>query len=354
MNIRLLPVTAILLCAMGCTSPKGRRTPPAQAFTTICRLPATPVKDQGHSSLCWAYAMLATIETEHITRGDSVNLSPAYVARAFLEEQAEAMYLARGRGAITTRGTMPMLVRLIMEHGLVPYDTYRSEANMQVVARRTTQQVQQGVKRREGLDRLHRHLTDMLDQTVSPLPRRVYMYRAEYTPQQFATSVCREGEWRALTSFTHQPYHRHVSLQMPDNYYGDLFYNTTLGSLTAIVEQSLLKGHPVCWEGDISEEGFRWQEGVATLPQYDGDTDTRPAPDTMLGITADERQHEFERYLTTDDHCMAIIGIAKDRHGRRFFICKNSWGTANAHHGYIYMSYNYFRLKTIAVMVNNG
>ena len=41
----------------------------------------TPVKNQGKSELCWAYAMLATIETEHLLRGDSVNLSPQYLGR---------------------------------------------------------------------------------------------------------------------------------------------------------------------------------------------------------------------------------------------------------------------------------
>ena len=54
---------------------------PKEKFTVELRLPTTPVKDQGSSSLCWVYGMLATLETEHIMRGDSVNLSPDYVAR---------------------------------------------------------------------------------------------------------------------------------------------------------------------------------------------------------------------------------------------------------------------------------
>ena len=46
----------------------------------------TPIKDQGRSQTCWAYAMLAAIETEHIGRGDSVNLSPAYVEYMLRQE----------------------------------------------------------------------------------------------------------------------------------------------------------------------------------------------------------------------------------------------------------------------------
>ena len=65
-------------------------------FTNEVLLGYTPVKDQGHSSLCWAYAMLATIETEHIQMGDSVNLSVDYIARYQLGEQARFHFLSKG------------------------------------------------------------------------------------------------------------------------------------------------------------------------------------------------------------------------------------------------------------------
>ena len=39
---------------------------------TLSRM--TPVKQQGGTQLCWAYAMLAAIETEHFREGDSLNL----------------------------------------------------------------------------------------------------------------------------------------------------------------------------------------------------------------------------------------------------------------------------------------
>ena len=73
---------ATLLFTTGCSEQqKVKSGGEQQTFTDEVRLSYTPVKNQGKSSLCWAYAMLATIETEHIMRGDSVNLSPAYVAR---------------------------------------------------------------------------------------------------------------------------------------------------------------------------------------------------------------------------------------------------------------------------------
>ena len=84
----------------------------------------TPVKDQGNSELCWAYGMLATIESEHIMKGDSVNLSIAYIARMMLEEQALEYYFAQGKKNISLRGTAPMLIHYIDKYGAQPYDSY--------------------------------------------------------------------------------------------------------------------------------------------------------------------------------------------------------------------------------------
>lgn len=95
-------------------------------FTNEVLLGYTPVKDQGHSSLCWAYAMLATIETEHIQMGDSVNLSVDYIARYHLGEQARFHFLSKGYDRMTLRGTAPLLLRLIDEYGIMPYDSYNA------------------------------------------------------------------------------------------------------------------------------------------------------------------------------------------------------------------------------------
>ena len=46
---------------------------------------------------------------------------------------------------------------------------------------------------------------------------------------------------------------------------------------------------------------------------------------------------------------MAIVGLAHDDSGQQFFICKNSWGPNNPYQGLMFLSFAYFKLKTIAV-----
>ena len=100
---------ALLLAAVLATA--CSRQP--EHLTTEVLLPFTPVKNQGTSQTCWAYAMLSAIETEHICRGDSIHLSVAFIARA-VEKEAGAPSTKRGMG-ITT-------VNMMMKHGIVPFD----------------------------------------------------------------------------------------------------------------------------------------------------------------------------------------------------------------------------------------
>lgn len=89
-------------------------------------LKTTPVKDQGKSELCWDYAMLATIETERLQLGDSVNLSPDYLARLWLQDQARTYYLTRGRVKVSLRGMMSMTLHLMERYGIQPFDSLPS------------------------------------------------------------------------------------------------------------------------------------------------------------------------------------------------------------------------------------
>ena len=179
----------------------------------------------------------------------------------------------------------------------------------------------------------------MLDSRMGALPQRVYMLHAQYSFGEFARSVYAQ-DYQALTSFTHHPFGRGVVLELPDNHRRDSFLNVPLDTLMHAIDRALDQGYAVCWEGDISEPGFSFSRGVATLPHS-------PRYDQQL------RQRWFERRQTTDDHCMCIIGRAHDRQGHPYYIAKNSWGTDNPFGGMMYISRDYIRMKTIAIVINN-
>ncbi len=330
----LLPLSICVLVLFSCNRP--HRKVHHSDFVTEVMVKTTPVKDQGPSALCWVYAMLATIESEHLMMGDSVNLSTDYIARALLEEQAMNYYLSQGHHPINLRGTMPMLIHFIEQYGELPFDSYdgKGTTNYTVIGRK----LEKAARTSTSLQALKTKTQNILDHEIGYLPRFIFMLGAEYTPLEFAHSVCHPQEYIALTSFTHHPFWDRFALEIPDNKFHDPFLNIPLDTLMSTIDNALRKGHPVCWEGDISEPGFSFERGIALL--------------NSPHANQQKRQKGFERFETTDDHCMELIGIAHNREGRKFYIAKNSWGTGNPYHGMMYLSEDYVRMKTIAIMVN--
>ena len=236
-----------------------------------------PVVSQGSQSACWVYAMLSTIETEHIMRGDSVILSAPFVLSWLRSEPAAPP---------SGRGTAMTLLWIIRKHGVVP---------------------------------LH-----SMPDTTCTRPRWAFMLGAEYTPLEFAHSVCAPDEYVALATDSRRPLGQTFVFDSPDNWTRALVTNVSPDSLLAFTVRAVSGGHGVCWEGDISEPGFDWKEGIARTTMFDGST--------------------------TDDHCMAVVGLAHDREGGLFLVMKNSWGTHNKQRGLLFMSYDYFRSKTLCVV----
>ena len=284
--------------------------------TVTLLLPVTPVKNQGRSDLCWVYAALAAIESTHAAAGDSVNLSPDYLARNMLMRQARLNWLSRGRHDMSMRGTLPMALHLLREDGAMPYDSYStpSPINWRATSRRAVL----AANCEPTFDRAERAVATGADNA--------------------AQSVCRSDAWHMFTSFTHHPFGRDIQLELADNQFGDTFHNVPLDTLIHLLDRSLDNARAVGWEGDISEEGFRWAAGVADVPR-------------TVACTQQERQRQFDRRLTTDDHCLTIVGRAVSRRGTRYYIAKNSWGATNALRGFILLSERYVRMKTVALMV---
>ena len=330
---------AVAVCAAvmaGC----GRQESAPEKFRTEVMNRYTPVKDQGRSQTCWAYAMLAAIETEHLTRGDSVHLSVAYAVRGLVEDRCRLYYLSGGRHTLTTRATAQTLINTISLHGAVPHDAYsqEAEAGTAVLCNKLRLLGDAAIKSRAGLKPYSDRAAGVIDGTLGPVPRKVFMLGAEYTPQEFARSVCAPGEYAALTSFTHHPFGTRFALEVPDNLERDMFLNVPIDTLMARLERAVRTGRGVCWEGDTSEPGFSFARGTAVLS-------------TTATVTQESRQRAFERFETTDDHCMAVVGIARDSRGRKYFVMKNSWGTDNPYGGLMYVAEDYVRMKTVAVFL---
>ena len=303
----------------------------------------TPVKEQGDSPTGWIYGMLGTLESEHIMKGDSVHLSSAYVIRMMLQEKALEYYLSAGEKKITLKGTAAMLVHYINKYGILPYDSYadKKEMNYESLCQKTQRLCQKAVNQKVGIARLRAMLATLFDEEMGYLPAKtVHMLGAEYTPLEFAHSVCYPEEYVALTSFTHHPFREYFALEIPANEHHDLYLNLPIEEMVKHIQDALKKGHPVCWEGDISEKSFTDDQKYYINVQ----------PSEKNASQA-SRQKEFESLNTTDDHVMEIIGNFS-YNGTQYFVCRNSKGMDWGCKGLVFLSEDYIKLKTVAVYMS--
>lgn len=339
MKKNILLILSVVVVLFACKRNLPSKKISAHRFHTDVMLKTTPVKNQGKSSLCWAYAMLGTIEIEHLMQGDSVNLSVDYMARKYLEHQAQLCFFSKGKTRVSLSGTPAMALDLLCQYGITHYDAYHApQTNYNMLARR----VQQIASRAHRMQTMQRNVSQLLNQEIGYLPNEVVFLHATYTMKAFAHSVCLPDEYLPLTSFTHHPYGKPFVLEIPDNRFLNSFLNLPLDTLMAHIKGAIYTGHPVCWEGDISEPGFSYSDGVAAVPVK------------HQTVTPQSRQQQFETLKTTDDHCMILVGMAHDKQGKTYFIAKNSWGKTNCFGGYMFLSEAYVRLKTIAVFMSKA
>lgn len=338
-------IIIILAAAISCQRPAPQPAPTHRK--PLISLATTPVKDQGKEEACWIYAYLACIETERIEQyGDSLNLSPLWLERAFLKEQARQSYLTKAQWHISMRSIGPEADRLLRQYGMVPYSNYHPEhTNTRALARDIYNKVEISVRSKARLQRLDDIIETALPRLPHNLSQGFYLYSMHYTPHQFGRSILQGIRFRWLTSFTHHPYGTVFPLELPDNRSRHRFRNVPVTTLLSTVITALRQHHPVYWEGDMR-------------PVHDDPTDISVNENGTLSgnirrIT-DLRQKAFEQYATTDQHAMAITGMTyitdhATGNPTLHFICKNSWGKDWHHKGYTLMSVHHFLLRTMFI-----
>ena len=322
-----------LLLLSSCTQPSSDKSylNPSHSGEMEGGFSTTPVKDQGKVEACWIYAYLACIETERIEYfRDSMNLSPIWLVRNLLLEQASESYLSQGAMPVSVRGIGPDAERLLKKYGMVQWSTYcPDDLNSRVLERIVRQKVKIAVNNRMGLERLNNEVDEALPFIPHNLRNGFYLYSAHYTPKQFGESLLYGIKFKWLTSYTHHPYGEPFVLEVPDNHRRHAVMNVPINDMYSQVVNALKNHHPIYWEGRMP--GNR-----------------KPSIDGNLPLL---RQRALERFKTTDQHAMAIVGLTKTKQGDTCFICKNSWGEQWGMNGYCLMSKEDFLINTILVGV---
>ncbi|MCI6875859.1 MAG: C1 family peptidase [Parabacteroides sp.] len=352
-------------------------------FTDVCRVPATPVKNQASTGTCWCFATTSFMESELLRMGKGeYDLSEMFIVRQKYMNQLNDNYIRQGEGNIGQGSLSHTFMNAFRQVGIVPEEVYSGinydsdRHNHGELVRYMGAIANEAVKMRKRSPEYNELIQSLFDIYLGKVPEKFSYKGKEYTPQSFAASLgLNMDDYVELTSFNHHPYYQKFEVEVHDNWEHYQQYNLPLDELIEVQDYALQHGFTVCWDGDVSEKGFSFKNGVAINPEVkkveDYSTTDRARFEKMdekerldevykfehpypeVNVTQEVRQAGFESYVTTDDHLMHLTGIVKDQNGTKYYITKNSWGTErNKFGGYLNMSESYVRAKMIYIMVH--
>ncbi len=341
-------------------------------FTDVINLENTSVKNQGSSGTCWSYSANSFLESEMIRNGKK----PVELAEIF---SARNVYLEKGRNYVRMHGAVTLgdggalhdVPNMLKKYGAVPQSVYTglnygTDKNKFAEMASLTEAFLKAVVTNpngELTPNWERAYAAIIDTYLGEVPKNFEYNGKKYTPETFAKEVVglNGDDYVEISSFREYPYYTKNVLMVPDNWSFDQIYNVKMNDLTDIIDNALKTGYSVAWAGDVSEKSFSWKNGVAYVPEKKASemTDEEKAnlfngPQKEIVVTEEMRQKAFDNYTTTDDHGMHIVGLAKDQNGREYYIIKNSWGATNDYKGYLYMTKEFVKFKSTAIMTHKN
>ena len=386
-KILTLALLALLATGANAAKPKKAARSNKPVFTTIKENPITSIKDQNRSGTCWDYSTLSYFESEILkATGKTYDLCEAFVANKTYMDRAVQVVRLHGDCQFAQGGSAYDVLHVLKNQGICPEDAMpfpgslygdslnnfneffgQLEPYVAGIAKSTANKISSQWK--VGLQ-------GILDAYLGQCPEKFTYEGKEYTPKSFAASLgLNFDDYVTITSYSHHPYYTQYAVEVQDNWRNPLSWNLPMEDMARILENAVMNGYTVAWGGDVSEPGFT-RKGLAYFVDtkkaegLSGSDMARwlklsPARRTnlidSLGCkvpelepTAEQRQQRFDNWELTDDHGMLIFGIAKDQHGKEYYMVKNSWGETGDYKGIWYMTKNYIVANTMDFMVNKN
>lgn len=386
-KILTLALLALLATGANAAKPKKAARSNKPVFTTIKENPITSIKDQNRSGTCWDYSTLSYFESEILkATGNTYDLCEAFVANKTYMDRAVQVVRLHGDCQFSQGGSAYDVLHVLKNQGICPEDAMpfpgslygdslnnfneffgQLEPYVAGIAKSTANKISSQWK--VGLQ-------GILDAYLGQCPEKFTYEGKEYTPKSFAASLgLNFDDYVTITSYSHHPYYTQYAVEVQDNWRNPLSWNLPMEDMARILENAVMNGYTVAWGGDVSEPGFT-RKGLAYFVDtkkaegLSGSDMARwlklsPAKRTnlidSLGCkvpelepTAEQRQQRFDNWELTDDHGMLIFGIAKDQHGKEYYMVKNSWGETGDYKGIWYMTKNFIVANTMDFMVNKN
>jgi len=336
---------------------QGRALPSFEVDATCY---SSPIKSQGRTGTCWSFSTSSFLESEYQKKtGKEIDLSEMFTVRHIYVEKAQKYLRYHGLSNFSQGSLGHDVIRSYNQYGIVPESVYSglkrdSIHNHSVMEAELKRYLDSLLRNKPIHPEWKRGFDAILDRHIGTPPEMFEYQGVLYNPKSFADKYVNldDEKYIGLTSFIHHEKYSKFTVEVPDNFSDGQYFNVELNELIRAMDNALEMGYTVEWDGDVSERGFNTRFGVAVWNNDSAALSMLPAIPEEKEVNAELRQALFDSHKTTDDHLMHIVGIAHSPDGRKFYITKNSWGTRAGINGFMYMSEDYVKMKTICIMIN--
>lgn len=322
-----------------------------EKFEIVKEVKHTPVISQGRTGTCWSFATTSFLESEIMRKGfPETDLSEMFFVQYNYINKATQYLLYHGNNNFGQGSLSHDVMKIVTEQGMASYKAFpgikkEGKYNHSELERQLKEEANIINKQKKGeIDVSNLKVYDKIfKEELGKLPKHLKVDGEKLSPIEYRDHLgINPEDYVELSSYAHHPYYKQFVLEVPDNWAHALYYNLPIDELMEVMYYALNNGFSIAWDGDTSEKTFTHKSGKADLPKK------------QIGkVNQELRQKTFYNRTSTDDHLMHLVGLSKDADNRNCFYTKNSWGDdSNKHGGYLHMTDDYVRLKTVGILLH--
>ncbi len=379
-----LTTSLIALCvpALMYAQPQGPQKPVEYQFTTVKANPITPVKNQYRSGTCWCFSTLGFLESEAIRINNIKDttlypdFSEMFVVSHSYQDRAEKYVRLDGKLNFAAGSEAGDVLHIVKEYGLVPQSVqngtnYGTDLPVHGELDAATLAFVEAIAKNPNRTLSTAWKTafkGIVDAYLGECPTEFTYNGKTWTPAEYRDYYkINPDDYVSLTSFSHHPFYQKFALEISDNWRWDMDWNVPIDDFMAALDNAIENGYTAFWGTDVSEKGFT-RDGLGILykdePKKTSGSDQEkwvgkatdkpeePQAPEEVEVTQEYRQQCYDNKTLTDDHGMQIFGIARDQFGKKYYMVKNSWGTAGKYNGIWYVSEAFVKGRSMDIVLH--
>jgi len=327
----------------------------------------SPYKSQDETSLCAVFSDISFLESElHRLGREDIELSTMYVAYNLYIEKTLRRIRLRGRVDFDFDGYFNYdAFEMIKKYGIVPSSDYTGLLNSEKVHNhyKFYKEMYEYIEKIEKYGREGKltskwkdgelispwlnNFKKILDKNMGELPASTEYNDKVMTPIEFSENILNIpfNDYIKITSYSYLEFDKPGELLVNGNWlHKKDFYNIKLDEYIKLIDYAINNGFTLTGDFHITEESYRGNLGYADFEIDSNNTI----------IDQDTRDNLYENWKTTDVHNVQIIGIAKDKAGKKYYKIKDSSYKKHFPNSPIYFSENYFRARVLSVLLHKA